>query len=92
MDKGNRDAHKYKYGGGINAVETQKWGRKTAAERYGQPQHLHGAPKATGSPFPKDPEGRPGARNFNDTANDWRRGAGESAEGKPGYVKGYRGK
>jgi hypothetical protein len=82
MDKGNKDAHKYKYGGGINAVETQKWGRNKAAERYGEPASPNTKP--SGSPFPKDPEGRPGARNFND-ASGWVRAAGETAENKPGY-------
>jgi hypothetical protein len=38
--------------------------------------------------FPQFNEDQPSDKTFNDVANDWRRGAGESAEGKPGYVPG----
>jgi hypothetical protein len=83
MDKGNVNKHRYTYSSGIKAVETSKWGEAEARKRYGSPEH--GAPQPKGSPFPKDPEGRPGAKNYNDHPNDWVRGKGESAEGMPGY-------
>jgi hypothetical protein len=80
MESGNRK-HRYTYSGGIKAVEESKHGRATAFARYGKPQYFDGAPPSKGSPFPKDSEGRPGAKNFNDVPqNSWLRGAGD---GKP---------
>jgi hypothetical protein len=78
--KGNVDKHRRSMSG-LKVEETEKWGQRVARERYGSPQHFHGAPQPKGSPFPKDPEGRPADKTFNDVPNDWRRGAGES--GKP---------
>jgi hypothetical protein len=66
---------------GIKVQTEYAWGVNKAVERYGRSEHLHGAPQPKGSPFPKDPEGRPADKTFNDVPNDWRRGAGES--GKP---------
>jgi hypothetical protein len=62
--------------------EQSTWGLDKAVERYGRSEHFHGAPPAKGSPFPKDPEGRPADKTFNDVpVNSWLRGAGKS--GKP---------
>jgi hypothetical protein len=78
--KGNKDSHKYKYGGGINAVETQKWGRDTAARRYGEPQSPNMKPKDES--FPQFRESQPSDKSFNGVSvNSWLRGGGES--GKP---------
>ena len=67
---------------GIKVQSESAWGLNKDVERYGRSQHLHGAPQPKGEPFPKDPEGRPGAKNFNDVPeNSWLRGGGES--GKP---------
>jgi hypothetical protein len=84
MDKRHRTSMS-----GIKVRDESGWGIDTAFERYGgKPDYFDGAPRPKGSPFGKDPEGRPAS--FNEVANDWRRGAGkggvECAEGKPGYV------
>jgi hypothetical protein len=82
---------------GLKVEEAEKWGRNTARSRYGSPEYEHGAPP------PKDQEapqgcGDPGAAGarpkdyFNDHPNNWVRGRNETAENKPGYLKGYRGK
>jgi hypothetical protein len=55
-----------------------------AIQRYGPLKQPNIKPKD--EPFPKDPEGRPGAKNFGDIpVNSWLRGGGESAEGRLGY-------
>jgi hypothetical protein len=83
MESGNKK-HRYTYSGGVKAVEEQKYGRAKAVERYGTPQHLHGAPP------PKDTHGpqfdKQGPKYANDTSG-WLRGAGKGGEGKPGYGK-----
>ena len=72
------------------AEEQEKHGHHVAYERYGRPRYLEGAPPPKGSPFPKDPEGRPGAKNFGDIPeNSWLRG-GKPAESKPGYYRSKR--
>jgi len=36
VDKGNKDGHRQSYCGMKGVVETEKWGRITAKERYGK--------------------------------------------------------
>jgi hypothetical protein len=92
--KGNKDGHRYSYSGGVKAVEESKWGHNTARERYGSPKFENGAPRPKDVSYPQFKQDQPAGRSYNDVANDWRRGFGkngvESAEGKPGYVPGYR--
>jgi hypothetical protein len=80
MDKGNKDGHRYTYSRGIKAQETQKWGRDTAARRYGEPASPSMKPKDQSQPqFRED---RRSDKGFNDVpTNSWLRGGGES--GKP---------
>ena len=97
VDRGNVDKHRQSYCGMKGVVEEEKWGRSKAEERYGrfptpnmkaedrsEPQKLGDANNLRGPDW-KD-----------DTAKDWRVGFGkngsESAESKPGYVPGYKGK
>ena len=92
--KGNKDGHRQSYCGMRGVVEEEKWGRSKAEERYGKLKQVDMRPKDTSFPqFKEDQRGKDWA---DDVANDWRRGFGgngvESAEGKPGYVPGYRGK
>lgn len=79
VDKGNRDGHRQTYSGGIKAVEESKWGRATAAERYGKPQSPNMRPKDMS--FPQAKEDQRGPDWADDTANDWRRGNGM----RPGF-------
>jgi hypothetical protein len=94
VDRGNVDKHRLSYSGGIKAVETEKWGRQTAQERYGslkqpdmRPPDAH-APQKLG-----DANNLQGPGYANIHRNDWVRGGGaKRAEGKPGYVPGFKGK
>jgi hypothetical protein len=95
--KGNKDQHRYSYSGGVKAVEESKWGSNKAGERYGALRQPDMRPKdASGPQRLGDPNNLQGAKYHNDVANDWRRGFGkngnESAEGKPSFQHGYRGK
>jgi hypothetical protein len=97
VDKNNIDKHRYTYSRGIKAQETEKWGRNTAAQRYGEPESPNTRPKDTHAPQKLgDSNNLQGPKYSNDTSNDWRRGFGkggsESAEGRPNYGKSYRGK
>lgn len=90
---GNKDGHRRSYSGMKGIVEAQKWGRQTARERYSdlkqpdmRPADAH-RPQRLG-----DPDNLQGNFYDNNVRNDWRRGTGESAEGKPNFVPGYRGK
>jgi hypothetical protein len=80
MDKGNKDSHRYTYSRGIKAQETQKWGRDTAARRYGEPQSPSMRPK--NESFPQFRESQRSDKGFNDVPNDWRRAAGEAGKAK----------
>jgi K+-transporting ATPase c subunit len=78
---------------GLKVEETEKWGSRTAYERFGKPQYLHGAPRPEDRSGPQklgDSNNLQGNRYDNDVRNDWRRGAGESAEGKPGFDRGRK--
>jgi hypothetical protein len=67
---------------GIRVQEESKWGADTARERYGQPQHFHGAPPPSDKlQKPQAREDQHGPKYDNNTPNNWLRGAGES--GKP---------
>jgi hypothetical protein len=97
--KGNKDGHRYSYSGCVKAVEKSKWGHDVARQRYGASRYEDGAPAPKDVSGPQrlgDPNNLQGPRYHNDVANDWRRGFGkngnESAEGKPNFQHGYRGK
>src|SRR5262245_59343702 len=93
------DLSKYRttYSGGVKAQGTQEWGRNAARSRYGALDFEDGAPPPPDRSAPqfKQTDGR-GPDWKDDTANDWRRGAGEDATSKPGFdscgPKGYHGK
>jgi hypothetical protein len=82
-------------GSGLGCVFNQEaWGAAKAVERYGG---------GTRTPDMRPPEANKpqklgcannlqGPNYANDTPNDWRRGAGGSAEGKPNFDPGYKGK
>ena len=94
--KGNKDGHRYSYSGGVKAVEESKWGHNTG-ERYGplkQPDTTavdHSQPQKLG-----DRNNLQDPRYDNRVSNTWVRGFGkggiESAEGKPNFHPGYKGK
>lgn len=67
------------------ADNAEKWGRKTARERYGAPTTGNvNSPKDMTAP--QAPEDKQGPKYSNDAPNDWRRGGpNESAEGKPNF-------
>jgi hypothetical protein len=77
--KGNRDSHRYSYSGGVKAVETEKYGRDKARERYGELKYEDGAPRPEDRSAPQ----RLGDANnlrgpLNDVAeNSWLRGGGK---------------
>jgi hypothetical protein len=94
VEKGNRDAHRRTYSGGIKAVEESKHGREMARERYGplkQPDTT-----AADRSRPQAPENKQGPGYLNRTPNSWVRGYGkggiESAESKPNFQPGFKGK
>jgi hypothetical protein len=94
VQKGNKDSHRSTYSGGVKAVETSKWGADKARERYGELKTPDMKPKDMSYPQFREDQRGPDWKDH--TAKDWRVGFGkgpnESAEGYPGYVKGYRGK
>jgi len=97
VDRGNVNKHRMTYSGGVKAVETQKWGSDKAIERYGKLQQPDMRPPIQNKPQKLgDPNNLQGPGYDNIHAKDWVRGFGkngvESAEGKPGYVPGYKGK
>ena len=75
-------------------MEEQKWGRDKAVERYG----VLKTPDLTVKGDPSAPQKLGDKNNLrgpdwqDDHKNNWVRGANETAENKPGYVPGYRGK
>jgi hypothetical protein len=75
---------------GMKVENESLWGNKTAYERYGKPEFLHGAPNPEDRHRPQrlgDDNNLQGNYYDNDVRNNWRRGAGESAEGKPNFDK-----
>jgi hypothetical protein len=96
---GNTNKHKSSYSNGVKAVEEQKWGRSTARERYGSLEYQNGAPAPADRHAPQrlgDANNLQGPGYVNRHRNDWVRGFGkggiESAEGKPNFQPGYKGK
>jgi hypothetical protein len=83
----------HRYGmSGLPAVETEKWGRSKADSLAGPLEHRSGAPQPKDQSRPQAPEDKRAPGYPSDHRNDWIRGRGESAEGKPGggYIHGYR--
>jgi hypothetical protein len=86
---GNVDKHRRTYSNGVKAVETEKWGARKAEERYGSLKQVDMRPKDACYPeFKIDQR----LNKHYDAPNNWVRGANETAENKPGYVPGYKGK
>jgi hypothetical protein len=78
--KGHKDSHRYTYSSGVKAQEVEKWGRDTAARRYGEPRSPNMKPKDMSQP--QDPVDQAGDKTYNDVSkSSWLRGGGES--GKP---------
>jgi hypothetical protein len=91
VDKGNADKHRYSMSG-AKVVEESKWGANKARERYGAPTN-QGMTKPEDRSAPQKLGDRNNLRGpgwQNDHKNDWVRGANETAENKPGYVRGKR--
>jgi hypothetical protein len=94
VERGNKDQHRRTYSGGVKAVETEKWGRSTARERYGKPEFFQGAPSPKDVHAPQklgDANNLQGPGYANIHRDDWVRGRGESGEGKPNFRRGYHG-
>jgi hypothetical protein len=73
------------------AVETEKWGRSAARERYGQPQHENGAPPPKDESKPQrlgDSGNLRGKNTGSVPSNSWIRGGGAGGEGNPSYRPG----
>jgi hypothetical protein len=73
---------------GLKVEETEKWGTRTAYDRVGKPQFLHGAPRPEDASRPQrlgDANNLQGPGYRNDHANDWIRGANGDATSKPGF-------
>ena len=84
--KGNTDKHRQSYCGMKGVVETEKWGRDKAVERYGKLDSPNMKPADASYPqFKNDQRGPDWA---DDHANDWIRGKNEDATTRPGYVPG----
>ena len=76
-------------------VNESAWGTATAQERYGKSDHPFG--RATPTPDVKNkPQFRENQQDLpkydNIHRDDWIRGKGESAEGKPNFHPGVHGK
>lgn len=90
---GNVDKHRRTYSNGVKAVEESKWGADKAVERYGRfPTPNMKAEDRSEPQKLGDKNNLRGPDWQDDHPNDWVRGANETAENKPGYVPGYRGK
>src|SRR5262245_54490842 len=95
---GNVDKHRHSMSG-LKVEEESKWGFSKARELT---KGYEGSPAGYSNmrpqdrSEPQDPEAKRGPDWADDVGNDWRRGFGknsnESAEGKPGYVSGFKGK
>ena len=96
VDRGNINKHRTTYSGGVKAVETEKWGRDTARERYGALKYENkGAPSPEIRNKPQHPENRQDLPRYDNIVdpNSWLRGGGsKQAEGKPNFHPGYKGK
>jgi hypothetical protein len=99
VDKGNVDKNRYSRPGIGKVVEEQKWGRAKAEERYGQLKYRDGAPRPEDRHAPQklgDANNLQGPGYSNIHQKDWVRGFGkggvESAEGKPNFHPGFKGK
>src|SRR5262249_41710464 len=95
--KGNVDKHRTSYSGGIKAVETEKWGRAKAIERYGKLEQPDMRPPIANKPQKLgDPNNLQAPGYDNIARKDWVRGFGkggvESAEGMPNFRPGVHGK
>jgi hypothetical protein len=88
MEPGKRK-HRYKYTGGIKALEESKHARNIAFERYGKPKYFDGAPSPKDETLPQFESDKRGPGYANETKG-WVRAAGENATNKPGYVHGPR--
>src|SRR5215475_7253777 len=75
-------------------VNETAWGENKALERtkdYGGLKQTDMRPADRS--YPQDPEAKRGPDWADDHPNDWVRGGGpNAAEGRPGYVPGYKGK
>ena len=70
-------------------VNEESWGAAKATERYGGSTLTFGPPKDMSAP--QDPMAKRGPDWADDHADNWVRGGGpKQAEGRPGYVPGYR--
>jgi len=97
MDKGNVNKHRMTYSSGVKAVETEKWGRDTARERYGGTTKTFAPPPIANKPQRLgDSSNLQGPGYDNIARKDWVRGFGkggvESAEGMPNFRPGVHGK
>src|SRR5262245_42315711 len=91
--KGNVDKHRQSYCGMRGVVEESKHGREVAQERYGAIKSPNMKPEDRSEPQKLgDRNNLRGPDWQDDHPNDWVRGANETAENRPGYVPGYRGK
>ena len=95
VDRGNADKYRNKYSAGIKADNEGVWGRNTARERYGS-LNTGDVNNPKDQSYPQFRTDQRGPDWKDDSGNDWRRGFGrngsESAESKPGYVPGLKGK
>jgi len=64
-------------------TNSEEWGARKAEERYGQGVRTFAPPPERS--LPQDLVDKSGDRNYNQTPNNWLRGAGESAMGKPNF-------
>ena len=75
-------------------MNSQAWGADAAVKRgYCKGTEVHNEPAQGIAPYgPEDRQNqRADRQTYNDVAPDWRRAMGpRGAEGKPGYVPGYR--
>ena len=93
-----KDGHVDKYrreipDSGLGHVRnTQTWSTQKAFERYGAPSGQHETEaRGLGPQHPQAPEDKHDAAYANDTPNDWRRGANETAEhGPESYTPNFR--
>ena len=91
MDKGNVNKHRTSMSG-LKVQEESKWGAQKAVERYGRLDQPGTRPPDMS--YPQFRQDQRGPDWKDDYPSDWVRGFGkggvESAEGKPGYVPGYK--
>src|SRR5262245_38283143 len=81
---------------GVKGLErvtnASEWGERTATQRYGGDTRTFPAEDLNANKPQKlgDKYNLQGNNYDNDVRNNWLRGAGESAEGKPNFTPGYR--